>query len=73
MTNWACVSLDSNYTVYGRLMVNDNPTDHEGLIKRSMKAKPKYVKIPESLHHALSRARVVADAESAKTVFTVES
>jgi DNA polymerase III sliding clamp (beta) subunit (PCNA family) len=71
--DWACVALDSGYYVYGRLMVNDTPTDHEGLIKRTMKAKPEYVKIPGSLHHALSRARVVADAESAKTVFTVEA
>jgi DNA polymerase III sliding clamp (beta) subunit (PCNA family) len=70
---WVLVELDSKFTAYGRLMVNDTPTDHEGLIKRTMKAKPEYVKIPGNLHHALSRARVVADAESAKTVFTVEA
>jgi len=70
--DWACVGLDSDYIVYGRLMVNDAPTDHEGLIKRTLKAEPRHVKIPDGLHRALSRARVVADAESAKTVFTVQ-
>jgi hypothetical protein len=52
-------------------MVIEKPLDHEDLIKRTLKAKPKYVKLPEGLGHALSRARVVADAESAKTVLTV--
>jgi DNA polymerase III sliding clamp (beta) subunit (PCNA family) len=70
---WAKVELDSKYTVYGRLMVNDNPIDHEGLIKKSIKTKPQFIKFPGGLHQALSRARVVADAESAKTVFTVEA
>jgi DNA polymerase III sliding clamp (beta) subunit (PCNA family) len=70
--DWARVELDSKYTIYGRLMVNDNPLDHEGLIKRTQPVIPKYVKIPSNLHHALSKARVVADAEAAKTVFTVE-
>jgi DNA polymerase III sliding clamp (beta) subunit (PCNA family) len=69
---WAAVELDSEFSIYGRLLEIDNPLDHEALIKRTLKAKPQFTKVPEGLDHALSRARVVADPESAKTVFTIK-
>ncbi len=69
---WAAVLLGSGFNIYGRLMEIEAPLDHEDLIKRTLKAKPQFIKVPEGLDHALSRARVVADAESAKTVFTVK-
>ncbi len=68
---WVWVELDNGYTIYGRLMDVDSPLDHEALIKKTLKVQPQFLKLPHGLDHALSRARVVADAESAKTVFTI--
>lgn len=61
-----------DYIVYGRIIKIDKPIDYEDLIKKTMKGvKPQWVEVPRHLDGALSRARVVADPESAKTVLTV--
>lgn len=69
---WVMAQLDTGYIIYGRLIQNDNPLDHEALIEKTLKTEPDYISIPEGLDSALSRARVVADSESAKTSLTVE-
>ena len=74
---WATCVLDGgdgklHADIYGRLLVVDNPIDYETWIKKTLKDKPRYVEIPKGLDRALSRARVVADPESAKTVLTIE-
>jgi len=63
---------DNKYTVYGRLLKNANPIDFEALIERTVKGEVAYTNVPEGLNEALSRARIVGDAETAPTVFTVE-
>ncbi len=68
---WAKATFEG-YTVYGRLIENDHPLDHESEIKKTIKSEPTYIAIPEGLDHALSRARVVADAESKPTQLTVD-
>lgn len=67
---WALASI-GNLKIYGRLLEITNPLDHEDLIKKTLKMDPRYVPMPKGLAHALSRARVVADRESAKTVLKV--
>ena len=42
-----------------------------GGLKKTFKGTPKFVKCPAGLNDALSRAQIVAKAESAKTVLTV--
>lgn len=69
---WVRALMNGGYVVYGRLIENDHPLDHEALIKKTLKSEPTYVAIPEGLDHALSRARVVADPESKPTQLTVE-
>lgn len=69
---WAKTTVGGWYTIYGRLIENDHPLDHEALIAKTLKAEPAYTAIPEGLDHALSRARVVADPESKPTQLTVE-
>lgn len=64
-------ALGASYTVYGRLIVQDNPVDHTELIIETIKGDPAFHKIPGEFELALSRARVLADLESAKTVLTV--
>ena len=70
---WAKAVLDNGYTIYGRLMVIDNPVDHEGAIKHTIKTDPAYFPIPDELEPALSRARILADQESAKTAISIEN
>lgn len=67
---WALASI-GGYAIYGRLIDNPTPLDHEGLIKDTLKEEPFFVSIPEELDHALSRARVVGDPESKPTQLTV--
>ena len=71
--DWAVAELPSKYTIYGRLIENDTPLDHAALIKKNLRGTPTYIPIPKGLDNALSRARVVADAESAKTLLTLEA
>lgn len=72
---WACAHLlEKGLKLWGRLLpAKDDPLDHEKLIKDTVQGEPVFVPIPEGLNEALSRARVVADPESARTVFTVEA
>jgi DNA polymerase III sliding clamp (beta) subunit (PCNA family) len=67
--SWARIG---NYNIYGRMIANPQQLDHEQLIKDTVKGKLTYAPLPKGLEHALSRARVLADAETAKTVLTVE-
>ena len=71
-SGWAKASLSGGYIVRGRIIENDNPLNHDDVIKKTLKGEQKYVKLPDTLADALSRAVVVAKAESAKTVLTVE-
>jgi DNA polymerase III sliding clamp (beta) subunit (PCNA family) len=68
---WAKASL-GEYEVFGRLIVNENPLDHEKLIEDTIKQTPVFAPVPEGLVHALDRARVVGDPESKPTQLTVE-
>lgn len=68
---WARAEL-GDFVIYGRLIKNDNPLDHEALIADTLKQEPVFVPVPEGLNHALERARVVADPESKPTQLTVE-
>jgi hypothetical protein len=69
---WAKAAINNGYTIYGRLLTIDNPVDHGKLIEDTLKSEPQYFKISDELPAALSRARVLADQESAKTTLTVE-
>ncbi len=71
--NWAKATLLNGITIYGRMIVNDKPLDHAELIKRGMVGKQAFVGVPLGLNEALTRARVLADPESGKTVMTVEN
>ena len=68
---WARAQLDSGFTIYGRLIKVDEAVDFEQEIKSTLKGKPDFVPVPKELDHALSRARVIADPESAKTVLEI--
>lgn len=69
---WVRADFPGICVAYGRLIVTDNPIDFADLIKKTLKVLPDYVPIPTGLDNALSRARIVADSESAKTSLTVE-
>jgi DNA polymerase III sliding clamp (beta) subunit (PCNA family) len=68
---WAYALLDTGYHIYGRLIEATDPVDYEELITKTVKGEVNFVPVPKGLDHALSRARVVADPESAKTVLDV--
>ena len=70
---WAYALLDTGYQIYGRLIETTDPVDYEELITKTVKGEPSFVPVPKGLDHALSRARVVADPESAKTVMEVDN
>lgn len=70
---WAMATIDTEYRVYGRIAKIDKPLDHGELIQATLKNKNvRCVDLPKGFDRALSRARVVADPDSAKTVLTVE-
>lgn len=60
-----------DWTVYGRVLEIQKPIDFEKLINDNLPKRPKMCSPPEGLSAALSRARVLADAESTKTIITV--
>lgn len=60
-----------DWAVYGRVLEIKEPIDFENLIKRTIKGKPIMVEIPDGFSEALSRARVLADPESQRTLLTV--
>lgn len=72
---WAKAVL-GDFTIYGRVIAQkDKPLDHAALIKKTLHANGEvveYVDLPEGLSEALSRARVLADPESAKTSLVVK-
>lgn len=68
---WVCAKLKGGPTLYGNLIEKNGALDHEELIKESLPGKQKFVPVPEGFNEALSRARVLADFESAKTKVTV--
>lgn len=70
--DWAVATLNTGYTVYGRLLELDNALDHEAEIKKTLKGKITYVPVPDGLIAALSRARVLSDAESVPTHLTIK-
>lgn len=70
---WAAVDFINEYTVYGRLIQNDKPIDFDDLIEKTVKTQPTFVEVPTGLNEALARARVIADIETAPTVFTIEA
>lgn len=69
-SEWAMATL-GGYTVYGRLIVSNDPLDHEKLIADTVRQAPVFASVPEGLDQALTRARVVADPESKPTQLTV--
>lgn len=59
------------WSVYGRILEITSPIDFEALIKKSIKGKAATQALPDGFSEALSRARVLSDPESQKTVMTV--
>lgn len=69
---WVVAGLDTEYTVYGRLLEIDNPLDHEAEIKKTVKGKITYTPVPDGLSAALSRARVLSDTETVPTLVSIK-
>lgn len=71
--DWALAEFGNDYKVYGRILVPDEPFDHEKGIRDNLQGnKPTWVEIPDGLVDCLNRARVVADVESKPTIITVK-
>ena len=70
---WAVVDFNNGYSIYGRLIQNDNPIDFENLITKTVKGKPTFVPVPAGLDDALLRSMVITNIETVPTVFTVEA
>lgn len=68
--DWIYAKFD-DWSVYGRVMEIGTPIDFEDLLKKHVKNKVQTQAIPNGFAEALSRARVLADPESQKTVATV--
>lgn len=60
------------WAVYGRVLEITDPIDFEALIKKTIKSNVPVQAVPSNLSEALSRARVLSDPESQKTIATVE-
>lgn len=70
--DWAIADLPNwGVRIHGRMRANDEPMDHETMIKDTIKGKQQPVPIPEGLNDALIRATVIADKESALTRIVV--
>lgn len=67
---WAFADF-GDWSVYGQLLAIESPIDFEELISRNIKTKVATEEVPDDLSEALSRARVLSDPESQKTVVTV--
>jgi DNA polymerase III sliding clamp (beta) subunit (PCNA family) len=70
---WARAAFKDGFVVYGRVIVPDTSIDYEDWIKKTIKGALQFDPMPKGFDAALSRARVVADPESAKTVLTVQA
>jgi len=71
-TNWALATLNNGFRLYGRMILNDKPVNHQQVIDETLNYEQPFVDLPLGLRDALARARVVADIESAKTVMQVD-
>lgn len=60
-----------DWSVYGRVLEIKTPIDFEALINAHVQTQPALSQPPAGLSDALSRARVLSDPESAKTVATI--
>ncbi len=69
---WACVNFSNEYSVYGRIIVQEKPIDYPKLIDDSIGDDPSYVEIPSGLAGGLSRAVIMADKDTHKTRLTIE-
>jgi len=70
-TEWAYADLGT-WVVYGRILEIKEPIDFAQLIKKTIKGGlPPCYPFPEGFSGALSRARVLADPESQKTLVTI--
>jgi DNA polymerase III sliding clamp (beta) subunit (PCNA family) len=70
--DWVRAQITDGYEVHGHLVENNNPLNHEDVITRVLKNKPKFFKVPEGFNEALTRAQVVTKNETARTVLTAE-
>lgn len=70
-SQWAYASMDSGFQIYGRLIEVEKPVDYEELITKTVKGEIDFSPLPKGIDYALSRARVIADPDSAKTVLDV--
>jgi len=70
-TEWVYADLGA-WVVYGRILEISEPIDFVRLIKSTIKDKlPPCYPFPDGFSEALSRARVLADPESQKTIVTI--
>jgi len=70
-TEWVYADFGA-WNVYGRILEINEPIDFAQLIKRTVKGEfPPCYPFPEGFSGALSRARVLADPESQKTIVTI--
>lgn len=70
--DWARAYISTGYRIFGRLLEITEPFDYAGELAATLKTPPNFVALPEGLDRALSRARVVADPESARTVLALD-
>lgn len=68
--DWAYADF-GEWSVYGRILEIADPIDFNALIKQHVKTETATQTVPDDFAGALSRARVLADPESQKTVITV--
>ena len=68
---WAKAALKSGHVAYGTLLDKAEELDLEDMIKQHVKGTTGFVALPLGLKEALSRARVLSDTESQKTVLSV--
>lgn len=66
---WAVAHI-GDYSIYGRIILNSSPMDHEEMISKILRGKSGFFSIPQPLEQALSRARVLADAENTPTTLS---
>jgi len=70
-TDWVFADFGA-WAVYGRILEISEPIDFVKLIKSTVQGVPiQHPAIPDGFSEALSRARVLADPESQKTIVTV--
>lgn len=69
--DWAHAMLEgSGVEIYGRIIQNDDPLDHQTMIEQTV-GRPTFVDVPKGLAKAMTRARVLSDKDSSKTVLDV--